>query len=203
MNESRHPGRALSEIWLPSRSASGLLFSTHCRRRSLCQLAAFRAPSTASAESVLAGKVLHVKGTHSGVRQRHRLREMRLRWRQLPTGGVPLHGWPPAAALRGGDEHEPTEGACTPWPPLPLHSTGKRAFARVDEVTAAPCLAATLDERAGCINLTHALPPPCTPGQDIMVGDECAAHRHNLEVQYPVTNGACCAVREQQVCARL
>jgi hypothetical protein len=23
-----------------------------------------------------------------------------------------------------------------------------------------------------------------------MVGDECAAHRHNLEVQYPVTNGA-------------
>ena len=23
-----------------------------------------------------------------------------------------------------------------------------------------------------------------------MVGDDCAAHRHNLEVSYPVTNGA-------------
>ena len=37
-----------------------------------------------------------------------------------------------------------------------------------------------------------------------MVGDECAAHRHNLEVQYPVTNGACCAVRrEEGVCAHV
>lgn len=26
--------------------------------------------------------------------------------------------------------------------------------------------------------------------QDIMVGDDCAAHRHNLEVTYPVNNGA-------------
>ena len=32
--------------------------------------------------------------------------------------------------------------------------------------------------------------PPLAHRQDIMVGDECAAHRHNLEVQYPVTNGA-------------
>jgi hypothetical protein len=26
--------------------------------------------------------------------------------------------------------------------------------------------------------------------QDIMVGDDCAAQRHNLEVSYPVSNGA-------------
>ena len=26
--------------------------------------------------------------------------------------------------------------------------------------------------------------------RDIMVGDDCAAQRHNLEVSYPVTNGA-------------
>jgi actin-related protein len=28
--------------------------------------------------------------------------------------------------------------------------------------------------------------------RDIMVGDDCAAQRHNLEVSYPVTNGARC-----------
>ena len=38
-----------------------------------------------------------------------------------------------------------------------------------------------------CATLTKSHP---YARQDIMVGDECAAHRHNLEVQYPVTNGA-------------
>jgi len=35
-------------------------------------------------------------------------------------------------------------------------------------------------------------PQTLTPAtwQDIMVGDECAEHRHNLEVSYPVNNGA-------------